>query len=138
MALDDGRGDVAELAAVVLRVVAEALERRVGVDRVAGHQDPLRLLDQGPPAERALQRLVLGEALERDVDRALQLFRRAVDDVGEDAALRGLVDVGRVVGVQDRDHRARRLAHDLGDERQRVLGALAESDQGDVGVLPSR
>ena len=136
MALDDGGGDVAELAAVVLGVVAQHLEGPVGVDRVAGHQDPLRLLDQRPTPERALQALVLGEALERDVDRALQLLGGAVDDVGEDAALRGLVDIVGIVGVQDRDHRAGRLAHDLGDQLERVHRALAEPDQRDVGMLP--
>ena len=73
MALDDGGGDVAELAAVVLGVVAKPVEAVVGVDRVAGHQDALGLLDRGAAPERALQVLVLGEALQRDVDRALQL-----------------------------------------------------------------
>jgi len=55
MAVDDRLGDVDHLVAVVLRVVAEYLERSVGVDRMAGHQDPLRLLDQRPAAERTLQ-----------------------------------------------------------------------------------
>jgi hypothetical protein len=40
---------------------------------VARHQDALRLLDQGSPPECSLQVVVLGEALEGDVDRALQL-----------------------------------------------------------------
>ena len=106
MALDDRRGHVAELAAVGLGVVAQPLEGRVGVDRVARHQDPLRLLDQRAPPERSLQALVLGEALEGDVDRALQLVGGAFDDVGEDAALGGLVHVAGVAGVENRDHRA--------------------------------
>ena len=74
MAVDDRRGHVCELLAVVLRVIAEQLERLVGVDRVAGHQYPLGLLDQRPAPEGPLQALVLGEALQRDVDRALQLL----------------------------------------------------------------
>src|SRR5579884_1135989 len=78
VALDDCRGDVAELATVVLGVVAQHLERPLGSCRVAGHQDPLRLFDQGAAPERPLQGLVLAESLERDVDRALQLFRSAV------------------------------------------------------------
>ena len=78
MALDDRLGDVDELAAVVLRVVAQQLERLVGVDRVTCHQDPLRLLDRGPAPERSLEAVVLGEALQRDVDRALQLLEAAV------------------------------------------------------------
>src|SRR5581483_785487 len=88
VALDDGGGDVAELAPVVLGVVAQHLERTVGVDRVAGHQDAFRLLDQRTAPERPLQALILAEALERDVDRALQFLRGTVDDVGEDAPLR--------------------------------------------------
>ena len=41
VALDDRARDVAELAAVVLGVVAELRERSVAVDRVAGHQNSL-------------------------------------------------------------------------------------------------
>ena len=75
MALDHCRRDVAELAAVVLGVVAQHLERALGVDRVPGHEDALRLLDQRAAPEGSLQALVLGEALQRDVDRALQFLR---------------------------------------------------------------
>ena len=84
MAFDHGGCDIAEFAAVVLGVVAKSLEGAVGVDRVAGHQDPFCLFDDRSPTEHSLQVLVLGEALERDVDRVLQLVRRALDDVGED------------------------------------------------------
>src|SRR5204863_1195926 len=66
--LDDGICDVDELAPVVLRVVAEHLECVVGVDRMARHEDALRLLDCRPSAEGALEALVLAEALQRDVD----------------------------------------------------------------------
>ena len=80
--------------------------------------------------------LVLAEALERDVDRALQLVGRAVDDVGEDAALGGLVDVGGSsawrIAITGQDG----LAHDLGDQIERVLRARPEPDQSDVGMLP--
>ena len=51
----------------------------------------------------------------------------AVDDVGEDAALGRLADVRGVVGVEERDHRAGRLADDLGDQLERVLGAQSPS-----------
>src|SRR5690349_1580482 len=81
MTLDDCRGDVGQLAAVVLGVVAEQLERTVRVDGVTRHKDSLRLLDQSATAESTLQVLVLREALERYVDRALQLVGRSVDDV---------------------------------------------------------
>src|ERR1051325_8566714 len=87
-AFDDGGSDGGELAAVVLGVVAQHLEGAVGIDRMAGHQDALCLLDQRATAERALQAVVLGEPLQGDVDRALELFRGGVDDVGEDAAPR--------------------------------------------------
>jgi hypothetical protein len=135
MTFDGGSGDVAELAPVVLGVVAQHLERPVGVDRVAGHQDALRLLDQRPSPESALEALVLAETLERDVDRALQFLRRTVDDVCEDTALCGFVDVRGVAGVEDRDHRTGSLADDLRDQLQRVDRAFAEPDQGNVGML---
>ena len=45
---------------------------------------PLRL--GVSPVERSLQVLVFAEPAQRDVDRALQLFRSAVNDVGEDAS----------------------------------------------------
>jgi hypothetical protein len=47
-------------------MVAQHLERPIGVHGVTGHQDPLRLLDRRPPPERALQAVLLGEALQRD------------------------------------------------------------------------
>ncbi len=90
MAFDDRGGDVAELSAARLGMGAKALEGGVGRDRVACHEDALRLLDHGTAAERALQALILREPLQGDVDRALELLGRAVDDVREHAALRGL------------------------------------------------
>ena len=116
--------------------VAEHLEGPFLVDAVACHQDPFRLLDHGAAPERPLQVVVLGEALQGDVDRALQLLGVGVDDVGEHAPLRGLVDVGGIVGREQRDHRAGGLVHDLRDQLERVLGAQPEPDQGDVGALP--
>ena len=80
--------------------------------------------------------MVLREALQRDVDRALQLFGRRVDDVGEDAALRGLVDVGGVVGGEERDHGTGRFAHDLRDQLERVIRIRAESDECNVRPFP--
>ena len=62
----------------------------------------------------------------------------AVDDVRENAARRRLVDPDSVIGVEERDHRAERLGHDLGDLVQRVLGALAEADQRHIGALAGR
>jgi len=94
MALDDGGGDVGEFVSGVLGVVAEHRECLVGVDRVLVHQDALCLFDHGAASEGSLQAVVFGEALQRDVDRALQLFGGGVDDVGEDAAFGGFADVG--------------------------------------------
>jgi hypothetical protein len=88
--LDDGNGDFADLAPVVLRVVSRHLERPLSVDRVAGRENALRLLDQSAAPERSLETLVLAEALQRDVDRAVELLWRAINDVGEDSALRVL------------------------------------------------
>ena len=51
MALDDRFSDVHELPAVVLGVTPEHLERLVCIDRMAGHEDPLRLLDRRAAAE---------------------------------------------------------------------------------------
>ena len=86
--------------------------------------------------ERALNVLELGKAPQRDVDRALQLFRPGVHDVGVHAALRCLVDPLGVVGLEQGDHRAERAPDDLGDQLQRVVRALAEPDQRHVGTLP--
>src|SRR5579859_39594 len=91
-----------------------------------------------PAARTPLQALVLAEALQGDVDRALQLLRGAVDDVGEHASLRRLVHVAGIAGVQDRNHRAGGLADDLGDQLESVVGARPEPDQCDVGMLPGR
>src|SRR5581483_10530379 len=130
-----GGCDVAELAAVRLGVFTQHLEGAVGGRRVAGHQYPFGLFDQCAPAERSLQVLILGKALQGDVDRTLQLVGGAVDDVGEDTALGRLVDVGGVAGVEDRDHRTGGFADDLRDQLERVDRAFAEPDQGDVRLL---
>jgi len=55
--------------------------------------------------------------------------------VGEDAALGGLLDEGGIARVDQHDHGTGGFAHDLVDQFERVVGALAESDQGDVGPL---
>ena len=40
--------------------------------------------------------------------------------------------------MEDGDHRAGGLAHDLGDQLQCVLRARSEPDERDVGALPGR
>jgi signal transduction histidine kinase len=136
MAVDDRLRDVDQLPAVVLRVVPQHLEGAVGIDRVPCHQDALRLLDQGPPAKGTLEALVLREPLEGDVDRALQLVGIAVDDVGEDAALRSFVHVRRIPRGQQGDHGARGFTDDLRDQLQGMLRAQTEADERYVGTFP--
>ncbi len=50
-----------------------------------------------------------------DIERALELLGVAVHDVGEHTAFGCLVDEGGVAVLEDRDHRARRLANDPAD-----------------------
>src|SRR5689334_12301901 len=116
MTLDHHLGDVDQLPAAVLRMVAKQLEGSLGVDRVMTHQDPLGLLDLRAPPESSLEILILGETLERDVDRALQLIGTAVDDVRKHASLGSLMDIRRVVRMQERNHRTRGLSNDLPDQ----------------------
>jgi diguanylate cyclase (GGDEF)-like protein/PAS domain S-box-containing protein len=138
VAVDNRSRDVAELLAAVLGVLAKQGERCVGVDAVPGHQDAFRLLDDGSPPEGALQILVLGEALKRHVDRALQLLGRGVDEIGEHPALGRFEDVGRVFRRKQRDHRAARFLNDLLDQLECVLGGKAKTDQCDIGMFPCR
>ena len=100
------------------------------------HQDALGPFDRGPAAERPLEVVVLREAAQDDVDGALPVLRLGVGDVREDAALRRLLDEFRVGGVDEHDHGAGRLLHDLLDQRQGVIRARAQPHQGDVGPLP--
>src|SRR6185437_11389539 len=86
--------DVDQLAAVVLRMAPEHVEGAIGIEGVARHQDAFGLLDQRAAPEGALEALVLREALQRDVDRALELLGIAVNDVGEDAEeLQSAIDI---------------------------------------------
>jgi len=79
--------------------------------------------------------VVLGKAAQGDVDRRLELVLVGLDDVGEDAALGGFVDEVLVSCVEDEDDRAGGVADDLLDQLERVLGALAEPDERDVGMF---
>src|SRR6185437_10702500 len=128
--------DVDQLAAVVLRMAPEHVEGAIGIEGVARHQDAFGLLDQRAAPEGALEALVLREALQRDVDRALELLGIAVNDVGEDATLGCLMYVCRVLRGEQRDHRAGGLAHDLRDQLEGVLRAQPETDERDVRLFP--
>src|SRR5690348_18437486 len=96
---------------------------------MARHEDPLRLLDRRPPPEGSLQVLIFGKSLQGDVDRALQLLRTAIDDVRKHASLGSLMDVCRIVRMQQSDHRTRGLSDDLPDQLERMLGGGNETDQ---------
>jgi hypothetical protein len=61
------------------------LGRSVLVDRVAAHQNSLRLLDHGSASERPFEVVELGEAAQHDVNRSLELFRVGIGDVGRRA-----------------------------------------------------
>src|SRR5213596_1607330 len=101
---------------------------------MALHQDPLGPLGDGSSSERSLERVVLGESLQRDVDRALHLLQiSCVGDVGEDAETSRLVDERAILYVEDRDDRAGRLTDDRTDELKGLLGVLSDDDEGDVG-----
>jgi hypothetical protein len=67
-------------------VVAQHLERLLLVDAVTFHQGALGPLGHGAASEGAFQGVVLGRALERDVDRVRELLEiRLVSNVREDA-----------------------------------------------------
>ena len=114
------------------RIISKALGL---VDGVAFHQHALGAFDQRAPPERAFEVLVFGEAAQHDVDRALPVLDVGVADMGEDASLGRLFDELRVACVEQDDHRAGGLAHDLLDQVERVLRALSEPDERDVGSL---
>ena len=58
-----------------------------------------------------------------------------VGEVGEDAAFGGLFDEFGVSGVDQDDYGAGGFSDDLVDQFERVLRALAEPDERDVGSL---
>lgn len=89
MAVDNRLGDVENLAAAVLGVVAKKLEGSLVIESVTLHQDALGPLDHGATAECALEAVVFRKPAQHDVDRALDLRRLTVRDVGEDSALGG-------------------------------------------------
>ncbi len=117
-------------------MVPEHVERAIGIERMASHQDAFGLLDQSAPAEGALEALILGEPLQGDVDRALELRRISVNDVGEDAAPGCFVHVCRILRGEQCDYRAGGLAHDFRDQLEGVLRAQPETDERDVRLFP--
>jgi hypothetical protein len=88
---------------------------------VAFHEDALRAFDLSSAAERAFEVVVLREAAQDDVDRALPVLDIVVTDVREHAALGGFFDESGIGLVQQRDDRAGGLADDLVDQVERML-----------------
>jgi hypothetical protein len=75
------------------------------------------------------------EASQDDLDRILPLLRLAAGDVGEDAAPCRLDHEFRIRRMQERDNRAGRFVDDLLDQLERMLRALAETDERDIRLL---
>ena len=136
MSVDDRGREIHELAVIDTRLLAQHVKRRLLVDPVALHQDALGPLDQRAAPEGSLQIVILGEAAQHDVDRALPVIDVLVVDMREHTPLGRLVDEPRIRLVKQHDHRASRLAHDLVDQRKRVLRALPEPHERDIGPLP--
>jgi hypothetical protein len=107
------------------------------VDRMTLHQDALGSLGDRSAAERALEVVVLGEPTQHDVDRALPIVDLGVGDVGAEMPRfeASLTKAGsgawsrRITG-----HAA--SVHDLVDQGEGMLRALAETDRRDIGSLP--
>ena len=68
---DESLGHIDKLAARPPGVSPQHVERLAFVERVALHQDALGTFDQGAASEGSLEVLILGEASQNDVDRAL-------------------------------------------------------------------
>jgi len=73
---------------------------------------PLARSVSAAAAERPFEVVVLREASQDDVDRALEVLGVAVGDVVEDPPLRRLVDEVGVARLEDRDHGAGGLLDD--------------------------
>ena len=102
MAVDDGGCEVDALAVVDARVLAQHLEGAHSVDGVALHQDALGGFDERAASERAFEVVILGEAAQDGVDRALPVLDVSVADVGEDASLGCLLDEVWIAGMDER------------------------------------
>ena len=134
VAREDRLGDVGDLPIGPSGLVAKQVEGLLLVERLTLHQDPLGPLGDGSSSERSLERVVLGETLQRDIDRALHLLQiSCVGDVGEDPETSRPVDERSILYVEDRDDRAGRLTDDRADELEGLVGLLSDDDEGDVG-----
>jgi hypothetical protein len=135
VSVDDGCGEVDELAVGDARSVSQHRERFVVLDSVALHEDALGTLDQCAPAERAPKLVILRESPQDDVDRALPVVDVFVADVGEDAAFGCLADEAGVASVEQDDDRTGGFANDPVDEIECVGPVGAKPDKRDVGAF---
>jgi len=131
--VDDGGGEIDQFAVGDTRLLAQHREGAFLVDGVAFHEDALRAFGQRAAPERALEVVIFGEAAQHDIDRALPVLDVVVTDVGEHAPLGRFLDERGIWRVQQHDHGAGGLTHDLVDQSQRVLRIRSESDERDVG-----
>ncbi len=136
--VDERLCNVEDLAARTLGVITKQLERPLVRHRVSLHQDTLGALDHSPTAERPLEAVIFRESPQHDVDRTLDFRGVTVGDVGEDSTLRSFVDEAGVVDREQRNHGAGCFTHDPADVVKRVLRALAQPDERDVGTLLAR
>ena len=138
MTVDDRGREIDEPAIGHPRLLAQHRKRARPVDLVALHQDPLGAFDERAATKRALEVVILGEASQDDVDRALPVLDIRIADMREHAALGRLPDEPRITRMQQHDHRTRRLAHDRVDHLQRMLRTLPQTNQRDIGPLTRR
>ena len=92
MARGHGLGDVDEPATRTSGLGAKQLEHLSLLDPMTLRQDALGTLGQRAAAERPFEVVAFREAPRDDVDRALEVLGVAGGDLGEDPALRRLVD----------------------------------------------
>ena len=88
---------------------------------MALHEDALGTLDQSAAPEGALEVLILREASEHDVDRALPVLDISIADVGKDASLGRFADEPRVPCVEQDNHGAGGFLDDLVDQVESVF-----------------
>jgi len=132
MSIENSSCDIDELAIRPARMVAKKYERMLLVDRMTFHQDSLGAFGDCPPPQRFLQVAVLGEPVERNVDRVSPIVLITVSDLGEDAAPRSLPHELHRRRVDVYHHRTCCLTNDPLDQEECFRAAMAEPDDDEV------
>src|SRR5664279_1004179 len=117
------------------RSPAPAAPAPVFGDRVTLHEDALGAFDLRAATERSLELVKFGEAAQDDVDRALPVLDVVIADLGKHATLGRFFDEAGIGSVQENYDRAGGFADDLVDQLKRMLRALSQTDQRDIGSL---